>query len=111
MRSLVEGTAQGAPTWRSLMVGKVDESTSPWALLQTLSEGRPPVSYMSDTGDVQSSPRAFNASRLIGIAFDRLAEEVVQLARGRQGAPGLASNRMAHAAATLHAEFGAEGVL
>ena len=111
MRSLVEGTAEGGPTWRSLMVGKVDESTSPWALLQTLSEGRPPVSYMSDTGDVQSSPRAFNASRLIGAAFDRLAEEVVQLARGRQGAPGLDSNRVAQAAATLHAEFGAQGVL
>ncbi len=119
MRSLVESTAEGAPTWRSLMVGKVDESTSPWALLQTLSEGRPPVSYMSDTGDVQSAPRAFNASRLIGAAFDRLAEEVALIARGRQGASGLASSfapdlapgRIPRAGTTLRADIGGEETL
>ena len=79
VRSLLEAGV----TWRSLMVGKVDESISPWALLQTLAEGRPSVSYMSDSGHVQAVPRAFEAQRLVGPAFDRLAEEVARLERLR----------------------------
>jgi len=111
VRSLVEGGAEPAPAWRSLMVGKVDESSSPWALLQTLCEGRPPVSYMSDTGDVQSNPRAFDASRLIVPAFNRLAEEVARIARGRQGATDLASGRVPGLGDNWRAGLGAEGVL
>lgn len=111
MRSLVEGGVEGAPAWRSLMVGKVDESTSPWALLQTLSEGRPPVSYMSDTGDVQSAPRAFEPSRLIGTAFSRLAEEVARIARGRQELSDLATGLASRQGQTNRASVGAEGIL
>ncbi len=111
MRSLVEGSAEGSPVWRSLMVGKVDESTSPWALLQTLSEGRPPVSYMSDTGDVQSAPRAFNAARLIETAFDRLAEEVARIADGRQNMSETEPGKLPRQGETRRAVLGAEGNL
>jgi len=80
VRSLLEAGVN----WRSLMVGKVDESISPWALLQTLSEGRPPVSFMSDTGDVQGVPKAFESRRLVDPAFERLAEEVARVERLRE---------------------------
>jgi flagellar biosynthesis GTPase FlhF len=58
--------------WRSLMVGKVDESQSPWPLLQALSEQRVPVSCMAASGDVQAQARPFQAHRLLDVAFDRL---------------------------------------
>ncbi len=111
VRSLLEAGV----AWRSLMVGKVDESISPWALLQTLSEGRPPVSYMSDSGNVQAAPRAFEAQRLVGPAFDRLAEEVARIERLREaeeaGAPAAARGASAQAAAfgnSITNEFGNE---
>ena len=106
VRSLLEAGV----TWRSLMVGKVDESISPWALLQTLSEGRPPVSYMSDGDSVQAVPRAFDAKCLVEPAFDRLAEEVTRLERLREEANG-ATTRSSGAQATTTATFSSEGVL
>ncbi len=111
VRSLLDAGTPGAITWRSLMVGKVDESISPWALLQTLSEGRPPVSYMSDSGNVQAVPRAFEAQRLVGPAFDRLAEEVARI-EGQRGAEGGATGTTrAPQAASRIAAFGTEGAL
>ncbi len=66
-RLLAEGEA-----WRSLMVGKVDESQSPWPLLQALCDQRVPVSCMAASGDVQAQARPFQARRLLDAAFDRL---------------------------------------
>jgi flagellar biosynthesis GTPase FlhF len=66
-RLLAEGE-----TWRSLMVGKVDESQSPWPLLQALCDQRVPVSCMAASGDVQAQARPFQARRLLDAAFDRL---------------------------------------
>jgi flagellar biosynthesis protein FlhF len=95
VRLLLE-SAQG---WRSLMVGKVDESSSPWALMQALSEGRSPVSYMCDSAQVQAPPRAFEARRLIAAAFDRLdAEVAAQLAAPADPTPAFAGSPAARRA-------------
>lgn len=70
-RLLAEGE-----TWRSLMVGKVDESHSPWPLLQALSEQRVPVSCMAASGDVQAQARPFQAQGLLDAAFGRLRSDL-----------------------------------
>ncbi len=86
--------------WRSLMVGKVDESQSPWPLLQALCDGRVPVSYMCDSPQVQANPRAFDARRLIAAAFDRLSADVAALcaAAPDAGAVPAAFHRVPHTA-------------
>ncbi len=66
-RLLAEGES-----WRSLMVGKVDESHSPWPLLQALCDQRVPLSCMAASGDLQSQARPFQAQALLDAAFDRL---------------------------------------
>ena len=109
-RFISRSMLEAGVTWRSLMVGKVDESISPWALLQTLSEGRPPVSYMSDGDSVQAVPRAFDAKCLVEPAFDRLAEEVTRLERLREEANG-APSRSSRAPSATTATFSSEGVL
>ena len=63
-------------TWRSLMVGKVDESHSPWPLLQALCDQRVPVSCMAASGDVQAQARPFQARSLLDAAFDRLRSDL-----------------------------------
>lgn len=63
-------------TWRSLMVGKVDESHSPWPLLQALCDQRVPVSCMAASGDVQAQARPFQARNLLDAAFDRLRSDL-----------------------------------
>jgi flagellar biosynthesis protein FlhF len=63
--------------WRSLMVGKVDESQSPWPLLQALCDQRVPVSCMAASGDVQAQARPFQSQRLLDVAFDRLRGDVL----------------------------------
>ncbi len=62
--------------WRSLMVGKVDESHSPWPLLQALCDQRVPVSCMAASGDVQAQARPFQARSLLDAAFDRLRSDL-----------------------------------
>jgi flagellar biosynthesis GTPase FlhF len=100
-------------TWRSLMVGKVDESISPWPLLQALCEGKPPVSYMSDSGQVQAPPRAFEARQLVDAAFERLAAELQALGLSPEvevevGSPALAGRL---AGARIHPAAGAKVAL
>ena len=63
--------------WRSLMVGKVDESHSPWPLLQALCDQRVPVSCMAASGDVQAQARPFQARSLLDAAFDRLRSDLL----------------------------------
>ncbi len=62
--------------WRSLMVGKVDESHSPWPLLQALCDQRVPVSCMAASGDVQTQARPFQARSLLDAAFSRLRSDL-----------------------------------
>jgi flagellar biosynthesis protein FlhF len=70
-RLLASGNA-----WRSLMVGKVDESHSPWPLLQALCDQRVPLSCMAASGDVQAQARPFQARSLLDAAFDRLRSDL-----------------------------------
>jgi flagellar biosynthesis GTPase FlhF len=70
-RLLADGKA-----WRSLMVGKVDESHSPWPLLQALCDQRVPVSCMAASGDVQAQARPFQARSLLDAAFHRLRSDL-----------------------------------
>ncbi len=70
-RLLAEGNA-----WRSLMVGKVDESHSPWPLLQALCDQRVPLSCMAASGDVQAQARPFQARSLLDAAFHRLRSDL-----------------------------------
>lgn len=65
-----------AGTWRSLMVGKVDESQSPWPLLQALCDQQVPVSCMAASGDVQTQARPFQARSLLDAAFTRLHSDL-----------------------------------
>ncbi len=58
------------------MVGKVDESHSPWPLLQALCDQRVPVSCMAASGDVQAQARPFQARSLLDAAFDRLRADL-----------------------------------
>ncbi len=80
-RLLAEGEA-----WRSLMVGKVDESHSPWPLLQALCDQRVAVSCMAASGDVQSQARPFQARSLLDAAFARLRSDLA--ADGYEAASG-----------------------
>jgi flagellar biosynthesis GTPase FlhF len=70
-RLLAQGEA-----WSSLMVGKVDESHSPWPLLQALCDQRVPVSCMAASGDVQAQARPFQARSLLDAAFARLGSDL-----------------------------------
>lgn len=86
-RLLAEGES-----WRSLMVGKVDESQSPWPLLQALCDQRVPVSCMAACGDVQVQARPFQARSLLDAAFSRLridlaADEQLAVSGNLRAAP------------------------
>jgi flagellar biosynthesis GTPase FlhF len=62
--------------WASVMIGKLDESVSPWPLLQALSDRRLPVTAVATSGDAQAPARAFDAPRMLDLAFDRLRAQV-----------------------------------
>ncbi len=62
--------------WSSVMIGKFDESASPWPLLQALSDRRLPVTAVATSGDAQAPARAFDSPRMLDLAFDRLRAQV-----------------------------------
>lgn len=62
--------------WRSLMVCKVDESHSPWPVIQALSDRRVPVSCMSLSSDVKVQARTIDPSRILAAGFARLQADL-----------------------------------
>lgn len=62
--------------WNSLMVCKVDESHSPWPVIQALCDRRVPVSCMSLSSDVKVQARTIDPSRILAAGFARLQSDL-----------------------------------
>jgi len=73
--------------WSSVMIGKFDESASPWPLLQALSDRRLPVTAVATSGDAQSPARAFDAARMLDLAFERLRSQLPAQRAADDGVP------------------------
>lgn len=70
-RMLADGVA-----WSSVMVSKLDESESPWPLMQLLCDRQLPVSCTAASANLQPAPLAFDAQSLLQPTFLRLRHEV-----------------------------------
>ncbi len=72
----VKRLLENPQAWNSLMVCKIDESHSPWPVVQAMCDRRVPVSCMSLSSDVKVQARTLDPSRILAAGFARLQADL-----------------------------------